>query len=91
LTKLLAKHIFVVEEDAMHLVTMHEAKTNLSKLVRESLEGVEVVIARGNQPLVKLVPISPVSTERRLGGCPELIVKMDDDFDAPLEDLSNYM
>lgn len=36
----------------MILVTMHEAKTNLSKLVKESLEGEEVVIARGSKPLV---------------------------------------
>ena len=75
----------------MILVTMHEAKTNLSKLVKESLEGEEVVIARGSKPLVKLVPVTPSSKQRRLGGCPGLILQIDDDFDAPLGDFAEYV
>jgi prevent-host-death family protein len=75
----------------MILVTMHEAKTNLSKLVKESLEGEEVVIARGSKPLVKLVPVTPSSKQRRLGGCPGLILHIDDDFDAPLGDFAEYV
>ncbi|TVQ34808.1 MAG: type II toxin-antitoxin system prevent-host-death family antitoxin [Geminicoccaceae bacterium] len=38
-------------------VTVHEAKTQLSKLIEAALAGEEVVIARGKQPVVKLVPI----------------------------------
>jgi prevent-host-death family protein len=75
----------------MILVTMHEAKTNLSKLVKESLEGEEVVIARGSKPLVKLVPVTPSSKQRRLGGCPGLILRMDDDFNAQAGDFSGYV
>lgn len=86
-----ANPIFRKMEDKMHLVTMHEAETNLSKLVKESLEGEEVVIARDNKPLVRLVPVQQVSVQRRLGGCPGLIVHMDDDFDAPLDDFADYM
>ena len=31
----------------MHQVTIHEAKTHLSKLIREVLEGEEVIITKG--------------------------------------------
>jgi prevent-host-death family protein len=82
--------LFTMEE-VMHLVTMREAEKNLSKLINESLEGEEVVISREGKPLVKLMPVSRTQTERRLGGCPGLIVQMDDDFDAPLDDFSEYM
>jgi prevent-host-death family protein len=40
------------------VVTMHEAKTNLSKLVERAEAGEEIVIAKGKQPKVKLVPIA---------------------------------
>jgi prevent-host-death family protein len=39
----------------MTLVTIHQAKTNLSKLIAEVEAGGEVVIARGKTPAVKLV------------------------------------
>jgi prevent-host-death family protein len=38
--------------------TVHEAKTNLSKLIKEAESGKEVVITRGKQPVAKLVPIT---------------------------------
>ena len=38
-------------------VTIHAAKTNLSKLIEAALNGEEVVIARGDKPVVRLVPI----------------------------------
>jgi antitoxin (DNA-binding transcriptional repressor) of toxin-antitoxin stability system len=40
------------------IVKMHEAKTQLSKLVAAALAGEEVVIARGSEPLVKLTPLT---------------------------------
>lgn len=38
-------------------VTIHAAKTNLSKLIKAALNGEEVVIARGNVPIARIVPI----------------------------------
>lgn len=38
-------------------VNVHEAKSQLSKLIQAALDGEEVVIARGNKPAVKLVPV----------------------------------
>ena len=49
-------------------VTIHEAKTHLSKLIRKALSGERVIIAKGKQPLVELVVLPEVRQERRLGG-----------------------
>ena len=38
-------------------VTIHAAKTNLSKLIEAALAGEEVVIAKGKRPVVKIVPV----------------------------------
>ena len=51
-------------------VTVHEAKTNLSRLIREALAGGEVTIRQGRsgEPLVRLVPAQPPGTRKRVGG-----------------------
>ena len=41
----------------MQQVTVHVAKTNLSKLIDAALAGEDVVIAKGNKPAARLVPI----------------------------------
>jgi len=41
----------------MATVTVHEAKTHLSRLIADALAGKEVIIARGKEPAVKLVPV----------------------------------
>jgi prevent-host-death family protein len=41
----------------MRQVTVHAAKTNLSKLIEAALGGEEIIIAKGDKPVVKLVPI----------------------------------
>ena len=38
--------------------TVHQAKTNLSRLIREAQKGKEVVITRGKEPVAKIVPIT---------------------------------
>jgi prevent-host-death family protein len=40
-------------------VSIHAAKTNLSKLVARAEAGEEIIIARGSKPAAKLVPIAP--------------------------------
>ena len=46
--------------------TVHQAKTNLSKLIREAESGKEVVITRGKEPVAKLVPIE--KSKKRVPG-----------------------
>lgn len=48
-------------------VKVHEAKTNLSKLIARAQRGEEVVIARGKTPVVRLVPIGVVKGRRQPG------------------------
>lgn len=74
----------------MHQVTIHEAKTNLSKLIQEALNGETVIIAKGKHPLVKLEVLPEAKPERRIGGASGLNIEMDDDFNQPLEDFSDY-
>ena len=51
----------------MRPVKMHEAKTQLSKLIRRARRGEEVIIARGATPVVRLVPVGAVEGRRRPG------------------------
>jgi prevent-host-death family protein len=65
-------------------VGVHEAKTNLSRLLRAVADGEEVVIRRGREPIARLVPVAE-GRSRVLG---EDVGRYDvpDDFDAPLVD-----
>lgn len=46
-------------------VTLHDAKTNLSRYVEQALDGDELVIARACRPLVNLVPMETTSPRTR--------------------------
>lgn len=67
----------------MQAINMLQAKTNLSRLVEaiEQGEEREIVIARNGHPAAKLVPVSAVAPERRLGVAKGLF-DVPDDIDA---------
>ncbi len=44
--------------------TVHQAKTNLSRLIKEAEKGKDVVITRGKKPVAKLVRISNTAKKR---------------------------
>jgi prevent-host-death family protein len=67
------------------IVKVHQAKTQLSKLIAAALAGEEVVIARGNEPVVKLTPIAPVK-KRRVAGQLKGKIAFDESFFDPLPD-----
>ena len=46
-------------------VSLHDAKTNLSRYVEQALDGDEVVIARAGRPRVNLVPVETTSPRKR--------------------------
>jgi prevent-host-death family protein len=52
----------------MVTVTIHEAKTHLSRLIAKVLAGEEVTIARGKEEVAKLVPLHPPLPKRRVPG-----------------------
>ena len=72
-------------------VNIHEAKTNLSKLIRLAEAGEEVIIARDDVPVVRLMPVIEAMPQRRAGGAASVILYLAEDFDAPLEDFAEYM
>jgi prevent-host-death family protein len=51
----------------MPTVTIHQAKTNLSKLIERAADGEEIIIARGSKPVARLVPLGAVKGKRKPG------------------------
>jgi prevent-host-death family protein len=51
----------------MEIVTIHTAKTTLSQLLARVEAGEEIVLARGKDPIAKLVPYHPAAAKRRFG------------------------
>jgi len=62
-------------------------KARLSELVDRALAGDEIIVARDNKPLLKLVP---VDTAHRRPGSAKGRVRIAKDFDAPLDDFKDY-
>ena len=72
-------------------VNIHEAKTQLSKLIQAALNGKQVIIAKGNKPVVRLEVLPEARCNRNIGNAKGLILSMADDFDEPLDDFREYM
>ncbi len=75
----------------MQVVTVHEAKTHLSRLLARVEAGEEIVIARGKVEVAKLVPLlQPVTGKRQLGWLAHTLPPgkdpLDDGFWDPLPD-----
>ena len=51
----------------MSYVTVHVAKTTLSKLIARVIEGEEIIIARGSDPVAKLVAFEKPHVKRKFG------------------------
>lgn len=51
----------------MQLINIHEAKTNLSKLIAKTLNGEDIVIAKAGKPVVKMVVYKEKLKPRKIG------------------------
>ena len=71
-------------------VNVAEAKAQLSALMKKALAGEDVIIARDNKPLLKLVPIALPATRRRPGSAKGK-VWIGSDFDETPKDFANYI
>jgi prevent-host-death family protein len=67
------------------VVTIHAAKTHLSRLIEEVTAGEQVVIARGKQPVARLVPVT-AQKPGRVFGAMRGRAKVDRRFFEPLPD-----
>ncbi len=68
------------------LVTIHAAKTNLSRLIERVRQGEEIVIARGKEPVARLVPLTRAAGGRRFGAMKGKASTTDAFFEALPED-----
>lgn len=71
----------------MQVVNIHDAKTQLSKLLEQVQSGEDVVIAKSGTPIVRLVPY--VTPKRKIAppGAMAGEIWIADDFDAPIDEL----
>jgi prevent-host-death family protein len=66
----------------MAIITIHAAKTNLSKLIERAEAGEDIIIARGKDAVVKLVPVHPLA--QRQFGLYKGLAKVGAEFFEPL-------
>jgi prevent-host-death family protein len=64
-------------------VNMHEAKTQLSRLVVRAAAGEEILIARAGKPVARLTPLAPSRLTRTFGTAKGK-VRIAKDFDGPV-------
>lgn len=65
-------------------VGIHEAKTNLSRLIRRVAAGEEITITRSGKPIARMVPIE--GARLREFGYDEGLFTVPNDFNEPLPD-----
>lgn len=71
----------------MQLYNIHDAKTNLSKLIKKALKGEELVIAKAGQPVARLVPYKKIQ-KKRVAGALKGKIWIAKDFDAESEEIN---
>jgi len=67
-----------------------EAKAHFSELVQKAMLGEEIIIAKDNKPVLKLVPFIEANTPREPGSGKGQILHMAPDFDETPEDFREY-
>ena len=75
-------------------ITVDEAQASLKDLIHQMAPGEEVVITENQRPIARLVSHAAKSTNPSRPGpglCQGMITYMAPDFDAPLEDMKEYM
>ena len=71
----------------MTTVNVHQAKTQLSKLLQQVEAGETIVIVRAGKPSAQLVPINAPSKGLKPPGAMRDRISISDDFDLPLDGL----
>ena len=64
----------------MKITNIHNAKTNLSRLIERVESGEEIVIARAGKPVAKLIPYKKIGAPRKPGGTWKGKIRMSKDF-----------
>lgn len=82
----------------MQQVSADEAKERLAELIEAAVQGETVLITRDDEQAVRLVPVAQATNPatshtkgKRHFGSAKGLIKMSEDFDAPLADFEEYM
>ncbi len=70
----------------MYQINIHQAKTQLSKLVEEAAQGKEIIIAKAGRPIAKLIALEKNGHTPRIPGSMKGHIWIADDFDAPMSE-----
>ena len=68
-----------------------EAKSHFSEIVQKALLGEEVIIAKGNKPILKLMPLVARSDKRVPGSAKSQILQLAKDFDKTPTHFKDYV
>ncbi len=71
-------------------VNIHDAKTRLSSLIARAEAGEEIIIARANKPVVRLVPIQAAGVQRQLGEAKGMVEILPGFDELPEEFLEHF-
>ncbi len=72
-------------------VTIHEAKTNLSKLIAKALRGEDIVIHKNHEPMVRLTVVRNTPPKRKFGAMKGVVDASDAIFESlPAADLEAW-
>lgn len=78
---------------SVRTVEVDDAGSRLAELIEAARAGDEVVITRDHLPVATIQPVEPPRPRvaRRFGSAADLIIRIAEDFDEPLEDFEPYM
>ncbi len=75
----------------MAVFNIAEAKTKFSALVQKAMLGEEVIIAKDNKPVLRLVALNQPGAPRKPGSGKGQILYIAPDFDATPEDFDDHI
>jgi prevent-host-death family protein len=70
------------EVGTVQQINIHEAKTNLSRLIAKAVNGEPFIIAKSGKPMVTVTPYSPPLDPQKRVGFLKGSLEIPDDFDS---------
>jgi len=70
----------------MAMVTIHQAKAHFAQLIQRALAVEEIIVAKGKEPVARIVPIPEAQKTRTLGGAKGIVKYISSDVDESLEE-----
>jgi len=75
----------------MQAIDLNQAKQELPKLIEQTIKGDDIIITQEGCPVARLVAFTKKINRHRQFGSAKGLIKMADDFNAPLKDFEEYM